>query len=176
MPFLIALLGVAGAVVFWMYRARDAANTASDLADMAGDVVSAARRFGFRRRYNMHPVDSIDDPALAVGGLSVAFLQLGGVPTQEQRIALLVSLQSNLGLDKDRAEELDVLGQWFVNECNGPAQAIPRLAKRLYKLDGAQHLETIMAVVNDTVQAGSGALSDQQREALEDVKRAFHIR
>ncbi|KMW56441.1 hypothetical protein AIOL_001395 [Candidatus Rhodobacter oscarellae] len=176
MPFLIALLGIAGAVIFWMYRARDAANAASDLADMAGDVVSAARRFGFRRRYNTHPVDSIEDADLAVGGLGVAFLQLGGTPTAEQRAALLISLQSQLGLDREKAEELDVLGQWFVNECNGPAPAVSRLSKRLFKLSGAEQFETVIGVAGDVGAANGGELSDQQRDALGDIKNAFRIR
>lgn len=175
MPYLIGLLGVIGAAYFWMIRMRGAAEMTSELADLAGDAMAAARRFGFRRKHNQHPVESIDDPVLAVGALGVAFLQLGGTPTTEQKTALLRSLQSQLSLPLEKAEELDVLGQWFVNECQGPEPAMSRLSKRLHKLSGAQHLSVTMAIASDVVAAGNGALTDRQREALHDVKRAFHV-
>ena len=176
MPYILGLIGIVTAAYFLVIRARNAAEMTSELAGVASDVMAAARRFGFRRKYNGHPVDSIEDPNLAIGGLGVAFMQIGGTPTEEQKSALLGSLQSRLRVSAQEAEELDVLGQWFVNECNGPAQAIPRLSKRLYKLSQSEHLETMLGLVTDTVAAGSAGLSVQQKEALEDVKRAFHVR
>jgi len=175
MPYIIAIMGLLGAAYFWMMRARNAAEMTHELADIAGDVMAAARRFGFRRRHNTHPVESIEDPQLCIGALGVAFLQLGGMPTTEQKAGLLRSLQSRLNLNLEKAEELDVLGQWFVNECKGPQPAVQRISKRLYTLTKSEHLEVTMGVVTDTVAAGSGDLSERQREALHDVKRAFHV-
>lgn len=175
MPYILAILGALGTVYFLVMRARNAAEMTHELADLAGDVMAAARRLGFRRRRNQHPVDSIDDPVLAVGGLAVAFLQLGGMPTAEQKSALLRGVQSRFDLPLGKAEEIDVLGQWFVNECNGPGPAVPRLAKRLYQLTGPEHLEVTMGLVSDVVGAGTGQLSPQQQEALQEVKRAFRV-
>jgi len=176
MPYILGLIGIATAAYFLIIRARNAAEMTSEMADVASDIMAAARRFGFRRKYNTHPVDNIEDPKLAVGGIAVAFMQIGSSPTADQKAAMLDSLQSRLSIKQSDAEELDVLGQWFVNECNGPAFAIPRLSKRLYKLSGAEHLEPMMGVVTDTVDAGTGSLSEQQLEALDEVKRAFHVR
>ena len=64
MPFILGLLGLIAAAYFWANRARNAANMTNDLAGMASDVLSAARRFGFSRKLNLHPVESIDDPKL----------------------------------------------------------------------------------------------------------------
>jgi hypothetical protein len=41
-----------------MNRARNAAHVASDVVDMAETVLGAARRFGFRRKADRHPVES----------------------------------------------------------------------------------------------------------------------
>ena len=65
----------------------------------------AARRLGFRRRINTHPVDSLEEPKLAIGALGIAFLELGGLPTEEQQNALLKSLQARTGQSLDDAEE-----------------------------------------------------------------------
>ena len=77
MPFLLALVAIAAGLYFWTLRARNAAEAARELGDMAADVMSAARRFGFRRRANIHPVDSIDDASVAMGALTVALAELG---------------------------------------------------------------------------------------------------
>ena len=90
------------------------------------DVRLAARRFGFKRRTNVHPVEGIDDPRLAVAALSIAFLELDDYPSAEQRSALLVRLQSVYDISQNEAEEMAILGRWFVSESGGPSQAITR--------------------------------------------------
>ncbi|MBF9035583.1 hypothetical protein HKCCE2091_15150 [Rhodobacterales bacterium HKCCE2091] len=172
MPALLALAAIAGGIVFWILRARAASHAASELADMAGDVLGAARRFGFRRKANTHPVDAIDQESLAQGALSVAFLDLGPRQTDETRAAHLRALQSHLGLTLQEAEEILVLGPWFVNECRGPGPAVTRLGRRLMKLGGAQALDPALQVVNDVAATGPG-LTDTQRDALHDLKVIF---
>ncbi|PWK62091.1 hypothetical protein [Roseicyclus mahoneyensis] len=172
MHILIAALALVGGVAFWIYRARMAANAAKDLADLAGDVVSAARRFGFRRRYNEHPVDSVDDPVLAAGALSVAFLELGAAATADQRGDHLRALQRHLEVDLKTAEEILVMGHWLVNECNGPQPAVQRLGKRLMRLSGPEALAAPMTVVEE-VAAAHGGLVDRQRDSLADLRRIF---
>ena len=175
MPFVLALLAALAGAYFWINRARGAARGAQELADMAGDVMSAARRFGFRRRANIHPVDSIEDPALAIAGAGIAFLELGGLPSAEQQAALAVSLQAQLDLPADRAAEALILGRWLMSECGGPEPALTRLARRLYKMDAGQ-LTPLMAVMKDVAAAGRAEMSAKQREAIDDIARAFRLR
>lgn len=74
MPYIVAILGLIAGGYFWMNRVRNVSNAAQDLVGVAQDVMSAARRFGFRRRYNEHPVDSLQDPDVAIAGAGLAFL------------------------------------------------------------------------------------------------------
>jgi len=175
MPYLIALITALGAATFWYWRLKNAAEMASEVADMAQTVLGAARRFGFRRRANVHPVDSIEDSKLAIGGLATAFLELAGVPTIEERQALIVGLQSELELSLADAEEMTVLGHWFVSECGGALMAVGRLARKLRRLAGPAALPQAMAVIDRVARAG-GNLNDRQREALGEIKAAFGIR
>lgn len=172
MHILIGLAALIGGAVFWTLRARNAANAASELADMAGDVVAAARRLGFRRRYNQHPVDSVEDPVLAAGALTVAFLDLGATATAEQRRAHLLALQSHLDISLADAEEFLVMGHWLENECNGPAPAVSRLGKRLMKLGGSPALDAPLQIIND-IATKHGGLTDSQRDALHDLRVIF---
>lgn len=175
MHIILGLLAIIAGVYFWLNRARNAAHIASDITDMAETALGAARRFGFRRKANKHPVESIDDPKLAIGGLATAFLELSGLPTKEEKEALVVGLQSALDVSHDDAQELTVLGHWFVNSCGGAQAAVPRLAKRVNKLDGDEGLTTSMQVIQHVAAAGDGVLSPTQAEALDEIKRIFRL-
>ncbi|MEP1520750.1 hypothetical protein [Ascidiaceihabitans sp.] len=175
MPFILGLIGLATAAYFMVIRARRGAEMASELMDVASDVRAAARRFGFRRKQNIHPVDSIDDPKLALGALSAAFMALDDLPTQDGRTALDAQLRKHLELDSQQAQEIAVLGQWFVETCGGADAAVKRLSKRLYALDKGQSFGVLMAVIQGTIHSTGHPLSTRQSEALVDIKRAFHL-
>ncbi len=175
MPFILALLAVTGAAIFWFSRAKDAAHVAAEVADMAQTALGAARRFGFRRRADRHPVDSIEESGLAIGGLSTAFFELSGLPTAEEKQALHIGLQSELDVSLADAEEMAILGHWFVNECGGAMPAVARLAKRVNRLSGPDGLAQAMSV-DRIAKAGGGDPSPAQREALAEIKSVFRLR
>jgi hypothetical protein len=175
MPFLVGIFGIAFAFYWFVMRTKNAAHIATDLMDVANDVRLAARRFGFKRRSDLHPVESIEDPHMAIAGIAVAFLELDDYPTQEQRQALLIQIQTKLGLDQNAATELTILGRWFMTECGGAQPAIARLSRKLYKLGGAKQMEPVLAIVQQVLIVGHGEINGKQRDALDDVRRAFRL-
>lgn len=175
MPILIAIVGAIGAVIFWTIRARNAADAGGEIVDMANDVRLAARRFGFRRKTGQHPVEDIEDSNMAIAAIAVSFLELDDYPSQEQRIAMMRSLQANLRIDLNATEEMTVLGRWFMNQCNGPDAAIDRIARKLSKLSGPASITPLMKILQDMLDASDAELNDRQREALAGIKRAFRI-
>ena len=52
MPVILAILGLVLAAGVWAWRIRMARQALDDVSMMAGDVIAAARRLGFRRRLN----------------------------------------------------------------------------------------------------------------------------
>lgn len=174
MHILLGILALLGGAYYWSTRMRDAAHMAGELGDMAGDVVAAARRFGFRRGRNQHPVDALDDTAVAIAGAGVAFLELGGLPTQEQHDTLNIALRKHLRLQAEPAEEATILGRWLMTQSGGAEPGFTRLTRRLRKLDAQGGFEPLMQVLNASV-GPTGHLSDQQREALADVSRVFQL-
>jgi hypothetical protein len=85
---------------------------------------------------NVHPVESIEDPRLAIAAMATAFIELDDLPTAEQRQLLQVQLRSKLRADAGEAEEMEVLGRWFMSECGGADPAIACLSRKLYKIGG----------------------------------------
>ncbi len=174
MPVLLAILGIIAAAYFWSLRARDAANMAGDLIDMAGDVKAAARRFGFTRRTNIHPVESIEDPNIAAAGIADAFLTLDDMPSREQQDKMHIQLRRVLQIDDAAAQELMVLGHWMVNECGGAQPALARLSRKLYRLEGPSALTPLMDILESALPMDG--LSQRQQEAVEELRLAFRLR
>lgn len=175
MPFILGLIALAGAAYVWIIRARNAAEVTRELSGVASDVMAAARRFGFRRHLNTHPVNSLEEPDIAVAAAALAFLEMSGLPTTEQQNALIVSLQSNLTMSHEKVEEALILGRWMVTECQGAVPGFARLTKRLYKLKGTQSFDPLMAVLNDVGKSGRTGLTEQQKDALADLTRLYRI-
>lgn len=175
MHIIAGILASAVGIYFFFIRTRNAVHIADDIADMTQTAMGAARRFGFRRRANVHPVESIEDPKLAVAGLATAYAQLDDLPSQETQNALMTGLQSTLDVTKSDAEELMALGQWFVNECKGPDAAVTRLARKLARLDGPQGLVNTMEVDGHVASAKGATPSEKQSEGLSEIKRIFKV-
>ncbi|MGB0799051.1 MAG: hypothetical protein ACPGRD_07015 [Planktomarina sp.] len=174
MPILLSLLAAISAAAFFVIRARNAAGAAQDLFDVANDVRLAARRFGFRRRQNQHAVDCLDDQGTAIAAMGLAFIELGGMATQEQKSTLDISLRKHLSLDATTAEECMVLGHWLNTECGTTSAAFTRMGKRLYSIGGVQAVQPLLAVLNDATPT-DGAMRPQQSEAIHEVKRIFRL-
>ena len=174
MHIIAAVIAILGAAYFWMHRARNAAEMTQELGGMASDVLSAARRFGFRRRYDQPPVDSLEDGNVAIAGAALSFLEIGGLPSREQHDALNRSLQSHLNIPMKDAEEALILGRWLMNESGGPSPAFARLTRRLGKLD-RNGFTPLMAVVKDVAAHGGGGLTALQQDALAEIGRVFRI-
>ncbi len=176
MPFILGVLGVIIAAYFWANRVRDAGHMAGDLIDMGRDVKAAARRFGFSRRANVHPVESIDDPNIAAAAIAEAFITLDDLPSREHLDRLRVQLRRVLRVDDDTAQELMVLGRWLINECGGAQPAFSRISRKLFKLEGPSALAPLMDIITATIPGDDAALSTRQSEAIDEIKTAFRLR
>jgi hypothetical protein len=175
MPFILGILALIAGAYFWAQRARNAADMTRELAGVASDVAAAARRFGFRRRLNVHPVESLDDPDVAIAGAGIAFLELGGLPSTEAQDALARSLQSRLNMAHDKAQEAMILGRWLVTESNGAQPGLTRLVRKLAKMQGTASFEPLMLILRDITEANAGVLSPQQGDALDEVKYIYKL-
>ena len=76
MHILIALLGVAVGAGIWIWRLRIAAKAT---LDTASDIHAAVRRFGYRRKANVNPLDGVEDARLAAAGILAAFANMDEV-------------------------------------------------------------------------------------------------
>ena len=169
MPIIILIFTAVGGAIWWWVRnnPREALSVA---ADAATTLRNAPRRIAFRRQTNAHPVEGIDDPRIAICAIAQSFIELDDLPTQEQRQKLHVLVRTKLRCDGEEAEEMEVLGRWLMTQCGGAASAIPRLGKRLFKIDGTASWDLLQDVLGSLVE---GELSSAQVSAIEDLRVAF---
>lgn len=169
MPIILLILSAVGGAIWWWVRSnpRDALGMA---VDTATTLKNAPRRLAFRRQTNLHPVEAIDDPHVAIGAMAMSFVGLDALPTQEQYDRLHVQLRSHLRCSEDDAQELKAYGRWIIQQCGGEMDAFDRVARRLKKINGVQSLELLQDVLADVAPDG---LADRQQEAVTDLSRIF---
>jgi len=169
MPFIILILSaLGGALWFWVRNnPRDAINAAQDAVTT---IKNAPRRLAFRQQTNEHPVEGIDDSRIAIGVMAQSFIELDDLPTKDQREHLNAMLKSKLYCSNDEAQEILVLSRWLIDQCKGPAQAILRVARRLYKLEGDKSWTVLQEVLAELVE---GELSSTQIGAIDDIRLAL---
>lgn len=170
MPIAILILTSLGAALWWWARQNpgDAIDVA---ADVATTVRNAPRKLAFRKQTNAHPVEGIDDPRIAICALAQAFIELDSLPTKEQRDKLHLLLRTKLKCSEEEAEEMEVLGRWLQGQCNDAKSAIPRIARRMRKIDGDASWDQLQEVLGALVE---DELSSGQVSAIEDIRQAFH--
>jgi hypothetical protein len=173
MPFILALFGAAAAVYFFVIRTRNTANAAQDIVEIANDVRLAARRFGFSRQTNIHPVEQIEDARVAVAALIKAVIDENGMAPQDIHSAYLIQLQKGLQFNLSDSKEVVTLANWLIASCNGASPAISRLSRKLYKMSGSDGAIPVLGILN-TIYAETD-MSARQIDALDDIKRAMRV-
>ncbi|MDA7967020.1 hypothetical protein [Ruegeria sp.] len=172
MPIIMLILTAVGGAIWWWIRnnPREALNTAHDVATT---IQNAPRKLAFRRVANAHPVEGIDDTRIAICAIAQSFIELDDLPTAEQRQKLHVLLRTRLKCLEEEAHEMEVLGRWLMTQCNGPRDAVPRLGRRLRKIDGGQSWNQLQDIL---MPLAGEQLSRSQISAIEDLRTALRVR
>ncbi|MEM1232991.1 MAG: hypothetical protein AAGH70_02595 [Pseudomonadota bacterium] len=172
MPIILGILGAIVAAYFFFIRARNAGQIAGDVFDAANDVRLAARRFGFRRTANRHPMEDVDDPNVACAVVALSYIQLDGPASATDHARLKETLATVLEMSAQDAEELLILARWLIDQCNGASPALSRAARKLYKMQRENAAGPMLGILSEVAASPSG----RQQDALQDVRVALHLK
>lgn len=170
MHIVIAILSILGAAYFWVHRIRNAGRAVGEIKDMADDVRLAARRFGFKRRVNVHPVETVDDPRLAAAGIIAAMAEMDAMATDDTLREMKIQAQSVFDVEATEAEEMVVFGRWIASQCGTKHEAVRRLSKKLLMLAGTSTLPDLEIMIT-RVCSKDGQVSEDVQEALNTIRR-----
>lgn len=161
------IIGLVIAVVlgaaYWVHRARSIREAAETLADSANDVRLAARRFGFRRKINVHPIDSIEDARIVGLSIATAMAQIERTWTREDNDTAIRQAQFAFEIGVDEATEMVVLALWLNSQSASVSDAARRLVKRLKALTGKEALPELEKLI----EAIAGPESEACEEGIE---------
>lgn len=116
MHIFVSILGALGVLILALWRLQQAAMIARDVADAAGGAGSALRRWRWRRKVNVNPLDLIEDPREAAGVLMVAVAQANGSLTDVERTAITNQMEDRFGATPEQASALLARALWMVRE------------------------------------------------------------
>lgn len=173
MAITIGLFAAAAGVALLFLMLRKPGPAAPPLAEVAPEVAAAARNFGVLLRADRHPVDCLEDSAIALAAIGLAFVELGGIPRPGQSEALSRSLHKTLGLSSQKVDQALVLGHWIVAQCGGPVAAMDRLTRRLAALRAEAGYERLTKLLSDVTEAGGNVTSGRQQDALAAITRSL---
>lgn len=168
MHILLAILGVAVGVGFWLWRARTAANAAIETAD---DIRAAVRRFGYHRKSKVNPLDGIEDARLAAAGILAAFANIDGALSREEIAAMVAECAAAFDADTAEAEQVVAYGRWLIQQSGNMDETIRRLARNLETKLSAAEKQQLLAMVERVAALEGGGLSDSQKYSLDLLAR-----
>ena len=173
MPVLIAIVGLLVGALIWYNRMKQAGYVAGELKDAANDVRLAARRFGFKRRANVHPIDTLDDARLAAAGIVAATVQMDGLWDQSMSDAMVQQAQSVFNVDLGEAEEIVIFARWIAAQGSNPHETVRRLARRLKRLAGQEAMADTVQMIQGVSGRNGRALSPDAEDSIATVERVL---
>ncbi|WP_193366621.1 TerB family tellurite resistance protein [Pelagibius marinus] len=171
MHIVLAVLGIAAGIGIWLWRAHMAARAAGELMETADDIRAALRRFGYRRKANVSPLDGIDDARLAAAGILAAFANMEGGIGRAEIEAICEECRRAFKTDSAEAAQIGAYGRWLVQQSANMDEAVRRLARNLEgKLDEAEKGQ-LLEMIERVASIDDGALTDGQRYTLAQLAR-----
>lgn len=172
MPILIMLLGALGTAVFWIYRAKSASRDAQELLNVANDVRLAARRFGFKRKANVHPVNSIEDARLAAAGIMAITAEMDGAITRAEQDEMAVQAKNVFNCSAAEVDEFVVFGRWIASQGANRDETLRKLIKRVIELGGKDVVPDLVEMVTAVGSADTGTPDSNVAEIITRLQRA----
>ncbi len=170
MGFLLAVLGAMGALGFWIWRARSAAEGARAATELAGDAASALRRFGFRRKAGANPLDAEEDPRLAAMAAMASMARMDGERSMAQTAVLTAAAKDLFLVSEEEARDMAAYGFWLSAQAE-PEEALRRLDRNLSRSLGPKEWAELISAMRAAAVA-EGPLSERQTEALARAEQA----
>ncbi|MEL6210371.1 MAG: TerB family tellurite resistance protein [Pseudomonadota bacterium] len=171
MPIILMLLGLLAAGLVWYWRLKMAREAGGELLEAAGNVRSAVRRFGYRRKSNKHPVDCVEDARLAASGIMAAVAGMDGPLSRSEIDAIAIEARAVFKTSPEEADEIAAFGRWIAGQCVSPDDAVRRLTKVTRRLAGVEAGPDLIAMTERVAIADGAEMTDGQQSAVAMIRR-----
>lgn len=169
MHIVLGLLGVAGAVAFFIIRANMAAQAARELGDVAADAKGMIRRRKWNKKLSSDLVQSNQDPVLSAALIICTIAQADGALSADEIASITQAMQNEMGLSRDQVE--DALGQarFLAKDVADPNVLITRSLGAVNQVCTVEEKQQLLDIASAVAQT-DGPLTDIQTAAIRHLK------
>ena len=150
MPVILGLLGLIAAIAIFIWRMKNAADASREIISSADDVRGKVHYWWFRRNYNKHPLQLIDDTREAAVAWMVALAQDDGVVSEAELAEIRTQMVATLGIETP--VEMLARARWAVRDLRNldfcASKLMPLLRRKLGRHERSQLLDMLEAVAN----------------------------
>lgn len=168
---ILAAIGAAlGVALFVLWRMQQASNAVRDVADAAGEVHSLFRRWSWRRKANVSPLDLVEDPREAATAMMVIAAQTDGALTDKERGVIQAQISEHFGATSRQAEELMARGRWLVKQSVDASEVFRRLAPSIRKSCSVSEREDLIGMLK-TVATAEGIIDEHVQKDIANLRQ-----
>ncbi len=133
MHILGGLVAAIGVLLLILWRMQQAATAVRDIGEAADDARGLVRRWKWRRKTNVNPLDLVTDAREAATAMMAATAEADGALTERERVAILRQITEKFGATGSQAEELLAQGRWLVQGKTDLGETLRRLTPVIRK-------------------------------------------
>jgi uncharacterized tellurite resistance protein B-like protein len=133
MGILAGLVAAIGVLLAILWRMQQASHAVRDIGEAAGDARGFFRRWAWRRKSGVNPLDAVVDPREAAAAMMAATAEADGALTERERVAILRFMVEKFGATPTQAEELLAQGRWLIKDRGDLGETFRRLAAPVRK-------------------------------------------
>ena len=157
MHILAAVGAVLGVLLFILFRMHAAANAARDIAGAADEARGLFRRWGWRRKFAKHPLETIDDAREAAAAMMVAVAQADGAITERERAAITGEMMKHFGATQSQGEELLARARWLVRDRSDAGEVFRRLIPLIERTLGPTERSDLIGMLSNVADSDGKA-------------------
>jgi uncharacterized tellurite resistance protein B-like protein len=159
---LLAIMGVAGTLLWRLNHAADAAREIADTADTARGLF---RRWRWRRRTHVDLLAEIKDPREAAACMMVSLAQSDGALSERERTTILRAMIEHFQATASQAEDLFARARWLVRDVGDAAACFVRLQPLVMEKLATAERRDLVAMLIEVAKA-DGEPRTAEREAI----------
>jgi len=154
---LAAIGAVLGVLLFILFRMQAAAHAARDIAGAADEARGLFRRWGWRRKFAKHPLETIDDAREAAAAMMVAVAQADGAITERERAAITSEMMKHFGATQSQGEELLARARWLVQDRSDAGEVFRRLIPLIERTLGPTERSDLIGMLSNVADSDGKA-------------------
>lgn len=160
MHILVGLVSALGLIAYFIIRANQVNRAGRELLDAASEAKGCVRRSLWRRRTEVDPTRSIEDPRLAAAVMMCAVANADGDITERERTAILGLMEQHFQMPRGDCEVMLGEARWLAKEAKDLSAFLQRLSKPIAACCTEAELADLFAMLEavDRVEGGGSAI------------------